>query len=268
MTSTQVHILQTAIAMPPIPVHIDDPITPQRAQQGAPQASTTQEQRTPTHPAAQPGAAVGPAPTPYTPNTRYTPQATRTEALSSNDDPPAPQPGAVPVPPSQQAPMTATSTIPPPPKAGEAAAQRTAPVTTTAPPPPPPPPEMAVPSPQQNYAPTHSTYAVPAPSQSSGPTTTINFGAAPAPAPAPASHPPGYQQNTHAQELNAAARANLDQQERRDSNSIAPALGLGGDSTNEAVGNVWNAVKGWGTKVGETLIETDKKFWETVNKKS
>jgi hypothetical protein len=75
--------------------------------------------------------------------------------------------------------------------------------------------------------------------------------------------------------MSSAARRSLEGAERRE--SLAQGLGfggstggggIGGDGTNETLGSAWNAVKGWANKAGETLIETDKKFWDTVNKKS
>ncbi|SMQ45814.1 unnamed protein product [Zymoseptoria tritici ST99CH_3D1] len=237
--------------MPPVPVHINDPITPSKTNatsaSGLPadnSATTTQAQQHSPYPAARPGAPAAPAPTPYIPQPQALPQPTRTTP-ATDYGPPAPQPGAVPVPPSQQAPMTATatSTLPPPPKAGE--------VTTM-------PPQMAIPSPQVNHASTYSTTAA-------GPTT-LNFGAAAAPQQIQAgSGPPGYQQNVHAQELTPAARASLEQEQSRP--SMATNLGLS-DSTNETAGNVWNTVKGWASSAGTTLAETEKEVWKRINRDS
>ncbi|KAF2160510.1 hypothetical protein M409DRAFT_29131 [Zasmidium cellare ATCC 36951] len=251
--------------MPPIKVHIDDRITPKKGDAVTPQTSdtsnpqnavnaTTTAQQNPPYPPAQPGAAAVPAATPYVPNPQPQPTPTRTSASTNNYGPPAPQPGAVPVPPGQQAPVTAA--IPPPPKAGETPQRAQAPPTTM-------PPQMGVPPPQSNYTPTKGTMY--SPPETTGPTT-LNFGAVPAPAPITAgSHPPGYQQNTNAQEMTSAARASLDAEERRGSN-FGTNFGLGGgDSTNDTAGNVWNAVKGWATTAGKSLAETEKEVWKRIN---
>jgi hypothetical protein len=93
----------------------------------------------------------------------------------------------------------------------------------------------------------------------------MNFGAAPAPQIQAGSGPPGYQQNVHAQELTPAARASLEQEEQRRP-SLAANLGLGGDSTNDTAGNVWNTVKGWANAAGTTLAETEKEVWKRINR--
>lgn len=173
--------------------------------------------------------------------------------------------------------MSAPSPLPPPPKAGEVAAQRVhAPVTTV-------PPQMAIPPPQQYFAPVHGTmpntstlHAGPGLAGPGPGPTTINFGAVPSPAPAPGSHPPGYQQNVNAQEMSSAARAELEQIERKE--GLAAGLGfgstgdgvsgLGGADVNDTAANVWNTVTGWASAASKTLIETEKKVWDTVNKGS
>lgn len=250
--------------MPPVPVFIDEPITPQKAKGVTPQtagssgteagnnASTTTAQAP--YPAARPAQGV-PAPTPYAPQPQTLPQPTRTTAASEHDNGPAPpQPGAVPVAPFQQASTTASSTLPPPPKAGQSTTTTT---TTTMPP------QMGIPAPQQNYAPVYGTSSATTP-QRPGPTT-LSFGAAPAPQTQAGSHPPGYQQNVMAQEMSSAARASLDQEEQRRP-SIVPSLNLGGDSANDTAGNVWNAVKGWASAAGNTLAETEKEVWKRINR--
>lgn len=257
--------------MPPIKVHIDDPITPKKGDAVTPQTAnsaneqnavnatttTAPQQNSPSYPPARPGAAAVPAATPYVPSPQQQPTPTRTTASSNNYGPPPPQPGAVPTPLGQQAPMTTSPSIPPPPKAGEVPQ---APPTTM-------PPQMGIPPPSNNYAPTKGTIYSPA--ESTGPTT-LNFGAVPAPAPITAgSHPPGYQQNTNAQEMTSAARASLDATERKESNfgtNLGTNFSLGGgDSTNETAGNVWNAVKGWATTAGKSLAETEKEVWKRIN---
>lgn len=193
-----------------------------------------------------------PAPTPYASNPVPQPQPTRTIPMQQYN-PPAPQPGAVPVPLSQQAP----STLPPPPKAGEAAAQRQNSVTTA-------PPQMSVPRPQQNYAPTHSTDTSTSTMSRGGPTT-INFGAVAPPPINAGSNPPGYYQNVNAQEMSSTARASLENHERRE--SLVPNLGLGGDSTNEAAANMWNTVKDWANTAGNTLAGAHEEVWKRIENK-
>ncbi|EME88104.1 uncharacterized protein MYCFIDRAFT_62671 [Pseudocercospora fijiensis CIRAD86] len=242
--------------MPPIPVHIDDPITPSKPHDEPSLANTGTS--TTAYPPAQPGAAAAaPAPTTYIPNAQPNPTPTRT-AMRAGNSPPPPAPGAVPVPPGHNATVTAPSTLPPPPKAGETAALKQSHITQ-------PPPQMIIPPPQSNYAPVHGTTPTTQTQARDGPTT-INFGAAPAPQTSAGSHPPGYHQDTNAQELSSAARASLDQHERRE--SFANNLGFGGgDSANDTAANVWNTVKGWANTAGNSLAEAEKQVWERINKK-
>ena len=90
----------------------------------------------------------------------------------------------------------------------------------------------------------------------------MNFGAAPQPIPAAAAHPPGYQQNLQAQEMSSAQRASLDAQERRNDGAGFGGFGGGGENSS---GEMWNAVKGWMGKAGETLAETEKEVWKRIN---
>ena len=248
--------------MPPIPVHIDDPITPAKPEGVTPATSnehattavgnvtTTTQSQLPAYPPAQPGAAAVPAPTPYIPKPQ--PAPTQTTQRQPNGPPP-PQPGAVPVPVprGQQAPMTATSTLPPPPKPGEALQQR----QTTMPS------QMNIPPPQQNYAPTHSTSNGPPPSttsqqQNRGPTI-LNLG----PVSSQAQPPAGYHQNVHAQEMSSVQRSSLEEQERRES----VIAGMGGDAASETAGSMWTTVKGWASTAGEKLAETEENVWKRIN---
>jgi hypothetical protein len=248
--------------MPPIPVHIDDPITPQKATgttpqtaqgeqwQASAQAATTATTTQPSYPPARPGQAAVPAPTPYIP-----PQPTRTTQVAQNG-PPLPQPGAVPIPPTQQT----ASPLPPPPKPGEAAKAREASTTQ-------PPPQMGIPAPVTNYAPTHSTSTIPPPP---GPRT-LNLGPVTAnAAPSPAARPEGYVQNAHAQEMSAAQRSSLEEQERRE--SVFSGVGLGGNAGGSAEGGVgetaasaWTAVKGFMGTAGEKLAGAEEEVWRRLN---
>lgn len=249
--------------MPPIPVHIDDPIVPQKAPDATrtaqepptgaipPNKPSTTTQTVPSaYPPARPGAPAAPAPTAFIP--RPAPEPTRTQPQVTHDQPPPPQPGAVPVASSyQQAQTYASNPSVPPPRSGEALKQ---PSTAM-------PSQMQMPPPSQNYAPTHSTMVgAPAPvgPQGNGPTT-LNFG--PVAHDAPSDHPPGYQQNTYAQDLNPAQRSGLDAQERKES----IVNNFGGESAGEAAENVWNAVKNWASVAGEKLAETEESVWKRIN---
>lgn len=261
--STLSRFFGTLSTMPPIPVYIDDPIVPQKAQgatQPAPEPragaipsnnpSTTTQDVSSVYPPARPGAPAAPAPTGFIP--RPAPDPTRTQPQVTQDQPPPPQPGAVPVPMNYQQAQTSTGTpLVPPPRPGEAPRQQYAAMPS----------QMQMPPPSQNYAPTHSTMAgapVPVGPQGSGPTT-LNFG--PVAHDAPSDHPPGYQQNTYAQDLNPAQRSGLDVQERKES----IVNNLGGETAGEAAENVWNAVKNWASVAGEKLAETEESVWKRIN---
>lgn len=291
--------------MPPVQLHLDDPVAPQHPQGVTPQTAaadpasaaapannqaTTTSAAAPAYPSAQPGQAAVPAPTSYAPPTSQ-PAPTRTSQFSQDGSPPPPQPGAVPAP---------SSSIPPPPKAGESPA-----ATATAKPqgtpftgalnqmhiPPPP---------QTNLAPTHST-TVPAPgagfaspSGGGGPTT-LNLGpvtTAPTSAAQDGSgrrsseHPPGYQQNVYAQEMTPAQRASLEGEQRRE--GFAAQLGgafggnagprdgglgggmMGGNAGGGVGGDgegVWGAAKSWLGAAGSKLAETEEEVWRRINGK-
>lgn len=262
--------------MPPIPVHIDAPITPQNVDAITPQtnesnaltpglgAATLTASTRSVYPAAQPGQGTGPAPTAAVPRPQPEPTRTSGSNTQQENDPPAPQPGAVPVP------VTAgqQTTLPPPPRPGQQA-----PITTM-------PAQLHTSPPYQNYAPTHTTMTDSAQQLPLGMRpTTLNMGPVSSPA---ASGPPGYQQNAYAQDLSSAQRASLDQQERRESltnGGLLNSLGLGNGekSLGETVGfqdsgatptagDMWNSVKGWASAAGEKLAETEKAVWERVNK--
>nr|POE64811.1 hypothetical protein CFP56_79440 [Quercus suber] len=261
--------------MPPIPVHIDAPITAQKANAITPQtensapsvstggAAVTTSPSTYTNRAAQPGQAVGPVTTPAVPHPRLEPTRTSGDSAQQDLGPPAPQPGAVPV--LTEAPRE--TILPPPPRPG----QQT--------PFPAPPTQLQTSPPYQNLAPTHSTSTNAAQQLPSGMRpTTLNMGPVSSPI---ASGPPGYQQNAYAQDLSSAQRASLDHQEQRESlarGGLANTLGLGGrDNRGETdgfqesgaaatAGDMWNSVKGWASVAGERLAETEKAVWERVNK--
>ncbi|KAK5111034.1 hypothetical protein LTR62_005409 [Meristemomyces frigidus] len=271
--------------MPPIPVHIDDPITPAKPQGVTPQTAasgrpasqvpasvpvTTTQAAVPPYPAAQPGAAAAPAPTPYL--LRPQPEPTRTSSTQEQDvGPPPPQPGAVPSPYSHATPMTGANGLqqPPPPRAGEAPQKQgtafTAMISNVYTPPAP------AQNLQQNYAPTHSTSTVgTAPGQATTPMriapTTLNFGPVASPAVGSSQdrrvsseHPAGYVQNVYAQDMSPAQRASLDQDTRGE--SFVSQLGLGGVGSSLGDGMKGS---GGGGRVGEGWSEGVEGAWSAA----
>ncbi|KAK0285071.1 hypothetical protein LTR35_005273 [Friedmanniomyces endolithicus] len=268
--------------MPPIPVHIDDPITPTRPQGITPQTAalqpvapspatnvattTTAAAAQPSgYPAARPAAAV-PAPTPHIPIPQA--PATRTTSILQNENrPPPPQPGAVPVPfhQQQQQQQQPTSGLPPPPRAGETAKTQQGSAFTGAlnnmytPPPPPAVAQHLL----QNYAPTHSTSttaaSMPTTPQRAGPTT-LNYGPVASPLAGSGYRDTGadirrtsaeeqgarggYVQNVYAQEMSSAQRASLEEEVRRE--SFVDKLGLGGVVGGGGGGSVGGGTGGFG----------------------
>lgn len=247
--------------MPPIPVHIEDPITPKKADGVTPQTQPNPSVTTAAAPVittpisspstrryapAQPGQPAVPAPTgaAYRPN----PPPTATYQPAGQSGPPAPQPGAVPIAPQQANPTG----IPPPPTASNAAVPVTAP-----------PPQAQWSSPQQNYAPSHSTDPT-TPQQRAGPTT-LNLGPVTG---SPASHPQGYQQNVYAQELNPAQRASLDQQRQREQQDVGILGNFSSPQTTEKAESMWNAVKGFGNTAGQKLAQAHGEAWKWIDGKT
>jgi hypothetical protein len=264
--------------MPPIPVHIDEPITPIKAKGVTPQTAHTNEPTKttdvnpgtttavggppPAYPAAQPAALPVPGATPFA-----QPTPTRTAQGSQDAVPPPPQPGAVPAPPTQT-----SSSLPPPPRTGQGSAFTS--VLNS----------MHTPPPQINYAPTKSTdTTAPTSVQPPQAVRTINLGPVhPQPSPS-ANHPTGYQQNLFAQEMTPAQRASLDQQEEADrrgsmfaglpGGASGGASGRGGgggvigDDASQTAGNVWSAVKGWASAAGEKVAEAEAAAWKKLDGK-
>ena len=258
--------------MPPIPVHIDEPITPSKAQgvtQKTPQPDPTKTTSAdagvttaaaggppPAYPRAQPAAAPVPGAPPFAP-----PTPTRTTQSPQDAVPPPPQPGAVPTPSAQP-----TSSLPPPPRAGQGSAFTSALNAMHAPPP------------QINLAPTHSTDPS-TPTRQYQPATTVNLGPVNPPPSVSASHPTGYQQNLFAQEMSPAQRASLDQQEeseRRGSmfaglpggqSGGAGGNGVIGEDASQTAGNMWNAMKGWASAAGSKVAEAEAAAWKKIEGK-
>lgn len=246
--------------MPPIPVHIEAPIAPAKAQgitpeTQSPQANTTTAETTTTstltytqsYPAARPGQAAVPGPTSAVPKPQPVPTRTYNPAEQA-DLPPPPQPGQAPQPNNTAFQANATG-IPPPPTASS---------TTTAPA------QTQWAPPQQNYAPTHTTDPATPRAVRGGPTT-LDMGPVTS---SPAAHPPGYQQNVYAQELSPAQRASLDQQEAREKQSGNIFGDLSTPETGDTAENVWNAVKSFGAKVGETAAKAHTEAWKLIDGKT
>jgi hypothetical protein len=263
--------------MPPIPVHIDEPITPSKPQGITSQTTQPDPTKTtsadagvtttaasgppPAYPQAQPAHPAVPGATPFA-----QPTPTRTSQSPQDAVPPPPQPGAVPSPLAQSTP---TSSLPPPPRAG---GQQGSAFTSALN-------AMHAPPPQINLAPTHSTD--PSTPHRQQPATTVNLGPVQPPPSMAASHPTGYQQNLFAQEMSPAQRASLDQQEATERRgSMFSGLpggpsgsannnggGVIGDDASQTAGNVWNTVKGWASAAGSKVAEAEAAAWKTIEGK-
>jgi hypothetical protein len=189
--------------MPPIPIYADAPITAAKADGVTPQTAppptrTTDLPATTTasnnsYPAAQPGAAAGPAPT-GSASRPYAPAPAPTSTLSTSlqtDGPPPPQPGAAPVP------YTHSNGYNP----NSPAAPRAQPL----------PHQLNIPPPTTSALPTHSTTTATSPtSPSRRLPTTLPMGPVHSRPQSISTHPPGYQQNPYAAEMTSAQRASLE----------------------------------------------------------
>ncbi|KAI9902500.1 hypothetical protein N3K66_001852 [Trichothecium roseum] len=223
--------------MPAIPVYSKSPInaakpsgvTPQTASSDqndatAPPATATSMARpttTQSYPEAQPGATpMMPEPTPV--------------QSSQQSGPPPPQPGAVPVAPGTKSPL------PPPPKTGE----KLQPTQTSATMPMPP--QMSYPPPSSTYTGSTSSTAI-----ASGPQPTFLQGSA------DYSHPPGYQQDTHASEFSSHQRAAHNASLSQDSGNVFS------DGDGEGV---WDTAKKWASAAGGRLAAAENEVWKKINK--
>ncbi|KAI1180335.1 hypothetical protein F4777DRAFT_311550 [Nemania sp. FL0916] len=238
--------------MAPIPVYTNSPITaakpdgvtpktdvPDKAtpsSTGAPVYTRTHITTTTTTTATGGAAAAQPGATPSlpTPTTYPAAQPTPTASMASASPAP-PQPGSVPV-----------SSLPPPPQAGERyqpPTQTRAPAATM-----PIPHQMAIPSP-----------AAPQPSQQRGTFSAATESSSPYSVPLPSatgggdtrgfSHPPGYQQNASASQLNQYQRSAMEQPEADD----------GGDG-------IWGAAKKLAQQTGERLAAAESEVWKKINR--
>jgi len=226
--------------MPPIPIYSSSPINPSKASGVTPKTAESQENNpqvpsgpTPTtkqaYTPAQPGA------TPFLPVQTGTaqassspPQPTRTQ---QQEGPPPPQPGAAP---------TASKSLPPPPKTGE----------SYHPPEPTPAPTMPMP-PQMSYSPPSSAYTPYQGTTTTQPNTArpVMLGGA---GDADLSHPPGYQQNTAADQFTS---------QQRHQASMAEGRTYDGEDD-----GVWDQAKKWATGVGDSLAAAESEVWKRINK--
>ena len=251
-----------------IPIYTQSPINASKASGATPQtavpgtqttplapnpapATTTASSSTSSYPPAQPGAAV---PAPTTAAQRYAPVQPTPTTKKDNEEPPAPQPGAVPTPASR-------NKVPPPPKAGETY-QPPAPSSM----PQPYPPQMSIPPPTSRYGaqpPTSSTSTANAPS-SGYPAHVQGDYEAPRRS---LEHPPGYQQNSYASEPSSDQRR---AQDNASSNSYLGGAGGYGSSDRGNAGidteSMWNTAKTWVTAAGEKISETETEIWRRINK--
>ncbi|KAK2608766.1 hypothetical protein QQS21_002623 [Conoideocrella luteorostrata] len=238
--------------MVPIPVYSSSPITaakptgvtPKTAQPEEPHQSSQPHPATSgvagqAYPAAQPGATPSLPKQTAAPQTGYAlPSPTQT-SLVFTDNPPPPQPGAVPVPSGSGA----SNTLPPPPKAGESVQnQQTAPVTTM-------PPQMGYQAPQAS---------LPIQGRSST-TTTAPVTAASAGIPPPTSLQGHYQSAGYSppaggyqQDINAAG---YNQYQR----SVAA-------HEDEGEATVWDTARKWANSAGSSLAAAEQEVWKRINK--
>ncbi|KAK6007109.1 hypothetical protein QM012_006117 [Aureobasidium pullulans] len=249
--------------MPPIPIYADAPISAAAKADGTtPQTAPTPTRTTdlPTtttstsnnsYPAAQPGAAAGPAPTGSVSRPPPPPPTSTIPTNFQNDGPPPPQPGAVPMPSSTLGRSNGYDSNSP-------AAPRAQPM----------PQQLNIPPPTTTGLATHSTTTTAAASPTSPTRRPVTLPMGPV---SPtmqqhnrpqsiSSHPPGYQQNPYAAEMTSAQRASLEAAEaaekgRRPSrNSISEwisgeddGFGSPATSTSKLVG----AVSGFASQMGE-----------------
>ncbi|KAM3512943.1 hypothetical protein MY11210_003426 [Beauveria gryllotalpidicola] len=206
--------------------------------------------------------------------------ATPTRAPLPNSDsnsPPAPQPGAAPMPPGAAAAAAAAaaastwSTLPPPPKSGETLGPEHTGAGQ--------PPRALLPPAQLSYPPPPPTAphtslrgtsaAIPSPYEVGSSSSSINRAT-------DLSHPPGYQQDAHAAEFSSGQRAAHEAYVAQHSNRLIMGMGLGagegggeGGGAGDAEGGgttIWNTAKKWAWAAGDTLAAAEGEVWKAVNK--
>ena len=92
--------------------------------------------------------------------------------------------------------------------------------------------------------------------------------APPAAGPSPLEHPPGYQQNVHAGEMDRFQRARqdaLEAEERERSGSFGSLGGAGSGDAADGEG-VWSSAKKLVATAGEKLAGAEAEVWKRVNK--
>ena len=242
-----------------VQIHTQDPITPQTAYnangEDLSRAAKATAPSSYAYPPAQPGAAA--------------PTSTSTIPQSSSYGPPAPQPGATPVPPPPT--ITAPPSLPPPPKAGEKPLppEHYAPVHPMPAQPQPYPPQMSQPTvdcPSKGVPPgsTTSTSIRPSFDPSAQPTNIPS--STDVPGRASLEHPPGYVQNPFASDMTPDQRFAAEQEKENRSDTL-PSLGYVDDPKGPRLGfeddkSVWGIAKTWVKEKGEQASKLEEKVWD------
>lgn len=251
-----------------VQIHTEDPINAAKASGITSQTAHNSNTESPQ----QPGQTTSTASTPYAyPPAQpgaAAPTHTSTLPQSSSYGPPAPQPGAAPVPPPPT--ITAGPSVPPPPKAGEKplSAEHYKAVHSR--------PAQPQPYPSQVSQPLvdHPVRAVPAGSTTSTSTEPFfNPSTQPSnmpsstdmPARASLDHPPGYVQNPFAADMTPDQRFTA-QQEQEKRSEILPSLGYIDNSKGERPGleddqTVWGTAKKWAKGTGEQASKLREEVW-------
>lgn len=247
-----------------IPIHTEDPISPAEASGVTPQTAYNSNAITPS----QPAKTTAPSPYAYPPARpgAAAPTPTRNIPQSSSHGPPAPQPGAAPMPPPPT--ITAQPSLPPPPKAGEKASssEHYAPVRSTPAQPQPYPPQMSQPTvdpPFQGLPPASTTSTSMRPSfDPSAPPGSVS---SPPDMPIRASleHPPGYVQNPFASDMTPDQRFAAD----GNRSGTLPSLGYTDNAQVPRPGSeedrtAWGTAKKWAMEKGERASKLGEEVWE------
>ena len=250
-----------------IQIHSEDPINAAKASAITPRTAYDSNAGIPSQPAkatkmtpyayppAQPGAAV---PTP-----------TRTIPQSFGSGPPAPQPGAAPMPPPPA--TTAQPSLLPPPKAGEQplSPEHYAPVQSTPAQPQPYPPQMSQPTvdgPFNGIPPgsTTSTSTRPFFNPSAQPSNVSS--STDMPVRASLEHPPGYVQNPFASDMTPDQRFVAEQQQENGSDTL-PSLGYVDNPKGPRPGleddeTVWGTARKWMKDKGDKASRIGDEVWD------
>ncbi|EQK98843.1 hypothetical protein OCS_05445 [Ophiocordyceps sinensis CO18] len=190
-----------------------------------------------------------PQPNPYAP-AHSSPMANMVPSRVGHISPPAPQPGAVPMPPGRE------RQIPPPPKAGEsAAAERQAQAAIMAPPRLPPQMAYHAPAAMQPIQGRSSTEGL-LPRSGVEVCAKLLQGASPS---AGYSNPPGYQQDTDASGFNRYQGEGHSFGGSQNSSNWPSAGG-------ENQAGVWDTARKWATAAGESLAAAESQVWKKINK--